>query len=183
MLANFRKRTLGIQDELARDVMGGVERLRIDILEQHVVDETDERRNPRDLLLAARLKKNPDAAFVDGAWPFHQKPGFFQPPDLGRDMGRGERDVIGKAADRDPAGALRVGHAHQHDELAGREVEFLAEGVAAGEQSADALHHRVDAATKLRIGPFNQEFFPGDGHGSLVNIGFWHLASCESPTI
>jgi hypothetical protein len=59
--------------------------------------------------------------------------------------------VIGKIADRDPAGALRLGDPHQHDELAGREVKFLAEGIAAGEQARDALHHRVDAAAKLSV--------------------------------
>jgi hypothetical protein len=76
MLSNFGERALRIQDQLASDVLCGFERVGIDILEQHIVDETDERRDPRDLLLAARLKKNAHAAFVDRARPFHQKAGF-----------------------------------------------------------------------------------------------------------
>jgi hypothetical protein len=155
----------------------GFKSIRIDILEQHIVDETDERRDALDLLLAARLKKNAHAPFVYGARPFHQKTGFFESPDLGRHVGRGERDVIGKTADRDPTGALRVGHTHQHDELAGRETQLLAEGIAAGEQPPDALHHRIDTASKLHIGALNQEFLSGDGRGRPVGIGFRHLAS------
>jgi len=76
MLSNFGERALRIQDQLPSDVLCGFERVGIDILEQHIVDETDERRDPRDLLLAARLKKNAHAAFVDRARPFHQKAGF-----------------------------------------------------------------------------------------------------------
>jgi hypothetical protein len=78
---------LGIQDELTCDVLCGFKSVRIDILEQHVVDKTDEWRNARDFLFAARLKKNPHAAFIDWTRPFHQKADFFEPPDLRRHMG------------------------------------------------------------------------------------------------
>jgi hypothetical protein len=151
MLADFGESALRIHDQLSRDVLHGLERTGIDVLEQHIVDETDERRDARHLLLAVRLQEDPDAAFIDRARPFHQKACFFKSPDLGRHMGRGKRDVIGEFADRDPTGALRVGDPHQYDELAGREVELLAEGIPAGEQAPDALHHRVDAAAKLGV--------------------------------
>jgi hypothetical protein len=55
MFADFGQRAFGIQDELPRDVLHGHERVGIDVLEQHIVDETDERRDARDLLLAVRL--------------------------------------------------------------------------------------------------------------------------------
>ena len=55
MFADFGERAFRIQDELPRDMLGGLERVGIDVLEQHIVDETDERRNAPDLLLAVRL--------------------------------------------------------------------------------------------------------------------------------
>jgi hypothetical protein len=176
-LADFGKRALRIQDQLPSDLLCGFESSGIDILKQHIVDEADERRNTRDLLLAARLKKNAHAAFVDRARPLHQKAGLLQSSDLGRHVGRGKRDVICQTANRDAAGALRLGHPHQYDELARREVQLLAEGIATREQAPNALHHRIDTAAKIRIGPLNQEFLPGDGHGSPVGVGFRHSAS------
>jgi hypothetical protein len=119
MLPDFGERALRIQDELASDALRSFELVRINILEQHIVDKANERRNARDLLLTAWLKKNAHASFVHRTWAFYQKAGFFETPHFGRHVRRGERNVIGKTADGDPAGALCVCHSHQHDELAG----------------------------------------------------------------
>src|ERR1700679_811535 len=62
MFADFGQRAFRIQDELPCDLLHGPERAGIDVLEQHIVDKADERRDARDLLLAVRLQKDADAA-------------------------------------------------------------------------------------------------------------------------
>ena len=54
MPAHFGQRILGIQDQLPRDMMRHPERFRIDVAEQRVVDQPDERSDAGDLLFAMR---------------------------------------------------------------------------------------------------------------------------------
>jgi hypothetical protein len=46
-------------------------------------------------------------------------------------MGPRQPDVLGKLTDRDAIFPLAVRHAHEHRELARRQVEFAPEGIAA----------------------------------------------------
>jgi hypothetical protein len=155
----------------------GLQGFRIDVLKKRVIDETNERRDASHFLLAARLKKNTHASLVDWTWPFRQQARLFQPPNFGRHMGRGQRDMISEFANGHSVRALCVCDPHENDELAGSQTQLPAESVPAGKQTPDALHHRVNAATKFRIRSLNQEFLPGDRDGRFVSRGFRHESS------
>jgi hypothetical protein len=168
MPAHFRQRIFGIEDELPRDMVRHLERFRIDVAEQRVVDQTDEGSDAGDLLFAVWHQRDADAATVARARPLGQQARLFQTPDLGRDMRGGERHVIREFANGDALGTLAVGDTHQHDELAGRQIEFAPERVPARQQAAYALHHGVDAEPEFGIGAPRQELAARDGHRRLV---------------
>jgi len=89
MPAHFRQRILGIQDQAPRDVMRHLERLRIDVPEQRVVDQPDEWRDAGDLLFAMRQQRNAHTSPVACTRSLGEEAGPFQASDLGRHMGGG----------------------------------------------------------------------------------------------
>ncbi len=73
MPAYLGQRMLGIQDELPRDVVRHLEGFRVDVAEQRVVDQPDERRDAGDLLFAMGHQGHADASPVARARPLGQK--------------------------------------------------------------------------------------------------------------
>jgi hypothetical protein len=173
MPPHFSQRRFGIQNQLPRDMVRNFKRARINIPKQRVVDQPDERRDADDLLFAMRHQRDTYTAPVAHARPFCQKAGQLKTSDFGRYMGRGEPDMIGEFADGNALSALAVGDTHQHHELTWREIKLAPERVPAGQQTAHALHHRIDAEAEVGVGAMRQEFAARDGHGRP--IGFYRL--------
>ena len=173
MPPHLRQRRFRIQDQLPRDMVRNFKRVRIDVSKQRVVDQPDERRDTDDLLFAMRHQRDAHTSPVAGARPFCQKACQFEPSDLGRHMGGSKSDMVGEFADGDAFSTLAMGHAHQHHELAWGQIKLAPKRVSAGQETAHALHHRIDAEAEVGVGALRQEFAARDRHGRP--IGFYRL--------